>query len=80
MTANWCYGNPGCRCDACRVAKPYGTAECIDCGKVSERILHAGIPHICQRCLFPPSQPDPREMVTVLVTRVRGGRSLEVQS
>ena len=39
----------------------YGDAECIECGRVGERLLHPGFPHICRECLFPPIDAnDPR--------------------
>jgi hypothetical protein len=54
------------RSEACDVS-----GVCIECGTVSELLLAPRFPHICSRCLFPPAQPDPREMVRALMTTVR---------
>jgi hypothetical protein len=34
------------------------TGTCIDCGQVSELILSPRFPHICSRCLFPPTPAE----------------------
>ena len=57
--------------DRMRPPRDYGVAECIDCGIDSPRLLAPHIPHICSRCLFPPSQPDPRELPQALLMRAK---------
>jgi hypothetical protein len=44
---------------------------CIECGETSELLLSPRFPHICSTCLFPPAQPDPRELVQALMANVR---------
>ena len=36
----------------------YGVDACTECGETTELLLAPRFPHICSRCLFPPTKPE----------------------